>query len=109
MGVKFAGITSPENLQKFGLQHPLSDPSTNRHTSDGPSLASIMPRYVFQFFLSQGTHERPRVVEVEKTTIDGFVIIERGATDGAVDAKDTTKGVQTKEGVGFDTPDPPSC
>ena len=46
-----------------------------------------------------------RVVEVEKRTTDGAVIVERGTTDCTVDAEDTTFGVQTIEGVGFGTPD----
>ena len=50
-----------------------------------------------------------RVVEVEKSTTDCAVIVERSTTDGVVDAEDTTKGVQTTEGVGAGTPDPPAC
>ena len=50
-----------------------------------------------------------RVVEAEKTITDGVVIVERGTTDDDVDAEDTTEVVQTTMGVGFETPDPPSC
>ena len=50
-----------------------------------------------------------RVVEAEKSTTDGAVIVEIGTTEGDVDVEDTSEGVQTIEGVGFGTPYPPSC
>ena len=59
MGVKFAGITSAENLQKIGLQHFLTDPLMVCHTCDGPSQESIMTMYVFQNFLCQVTRNGP--------------------------------------------------
>ena len=52
---------------------------------------------------------RPRVFEAEKTTIDGVVIVERGTTEGDVDAEDTTEDFQTTKGVGSETSDPPAC
>ena len=50
-----------------------------------------------------------RFVEVEKSTTAGVVIVERGTTEGFVDVEDTTKGVQTTEGVGFRAMDPQAC
>ena len=37
------------------------------------------------------------------------VEIAGGTTDGAVDAEDTTEGVQIAEDVGSGEPDPPAC
>ena len=37
------------------------------------------------------------------------VEIEGGTADSAVDAEDTTEGVQTTEVVGFRAEDPPAC
>ena len=50
-----------------------------------------------------------RVVEVEKSTTDGAVIIERCTMEGVVDTRDTTEGVQTTKGVGSGTPDLLAC
>lgn len=49
------------------------------------------------------------VVEVEHSTTNNVVIVERGTTEGAVDAEKSTEGVQTTKGVGSETLDPPSC
>ena len=37
------------------------------------------------------------------------MIVERGTNQGAVDAKDTTEGVQTIEGVSSRKQNPPAC
>ena len=50
-----------------------------------------------------------RVVEAEKSTTDGAVTVEIGTTEGAIDAEDTSEGVQTIEGMVSRTPDPPAC
>ena len=50
-----------------------------------------------------------RVVEVEKSTTDGAVIVERGTTERVFFGEDTAEGFQITQRVGLETPDPPTC
>ena len=55
------------------------------------------PRHLRDIELADGASSS-RVVEVERSTIDGVVVVE-----------DTTKGVPTNEGASSEQLDPPAC
>ena len=50
-----------------------------------------------------------RVLEAVKITTNCVVSVERGTTQGIIDAKDTTEGIQTTKGVGSGTVNPQTC